>query len=200
MALNSDKSITYTLKKFMNGIDEFIFNEKFGDKVELNKTVSMVPGTSIYYEDNFENVNEDGSKSLAITYDSNWTVLDKDTVEGDSIQEVLGDGETGYDSNYNKDDSKLSYSAGTIHMVQAPSNATAKATFEFTGTGVDIYSLTSATTGKIQVAVWKQKEDGTYPKTAIYRKTIDTKYNSGTAYQLPVVNFRGDETLSLIHI
>lgn len=194
MALNSDKSITYTLKKFMNGIDEFIFNEEFGGKVELNKTVTMIPGTSIYYEDNFENVDENGQKSFAITYDKNWTVLDKDTVEGDSIQEVLGDGETGYDSNYNKDDSKLSYSAGTIHMVQAPSNATAKATFEFTGTGVDIYSLTSATTGKIQVAVWKQKEDGTYPKTAIYRKTIDTKYNSGTAYQLPVVNFRGDET------
>ena len=160
----------------------------------MNKTVTMIPGTSIYYEDNFENVDENGQKSFAITYDKNWTVLDKDTVEGDSIQEVLGDGETGYDSNYNKDDSKLSYSAGTIHMVQAPSNATAKATFEFTGTGVDIYSLTSATTGKIQVAVWKQKEDGTYPKTAIYRKTIDTKYNSGTAYQLPVVNFRGDET------
>lgn len=194
MALNTDKSITYTLKKFMNGIDEFIFNEKFGGKVELNKTVTMIPGTSIYYEDNFENVDENGQKSFAITYDKNWTVLDKDTVEGDSIQEVLGDGETGYDSNYNKDDSKLSYSAGTIHMVQAPSNATAKATFEFTGTGVDIYSLTSATTGKIQVAVWKQKEDGTYPKTAIYRKTIDTKYNSGTAYQLPVVNFRGDKT------
>ena len=194
MALNTDKSITYTLKKFMNGIDEFIFNEKFGGKVELNKTVTMIPGTSIYYEDNFENVDENGQKSFAITYDKNWTVLDKDTVEGDSIQEVLGDGETGYDSNYNKDDSKLSYSAGTIHMVQAPSNATAKATFEFTGTGVDIYSLTSATTGKIQVAVWKQKDDGTYPKTAIYRKTIDTKYNSGTAYQLPVVNFRGDET------
>ncbi|SCI70595.1 vWA domain-containing protein [Intestinibacter bartlettii] len=194
MALNTDKSITYTLTKFMDGIDQFIFNEKFSDKVELNKTVTMIPGTSIYYEDNFENVDENGQKSFAITYDKNWTVLDKDTVEGDSIQEVLGDGETGYDSNYNKDDSKLSYSAGTIHMVQAPSNATAKATFEFTGTGVDIYSLTSATTGKIQVAVWKQKEDGTYPKTAIYRKTIDTKYNSGTAYQLPVVNFRGDET------
>ena len=194
MALNDDKSITYTLKKFMNGIDEFIFNEKFGGKVELNKTVTMIPGTSIYYEDNFENVDENGQKSFAITYDKNWTVLDKDNIQGDSIQGVLGDGETGYDSNYNKDDSKLSYSAGTIHMVQAPSNATAKATFEFTGTGVDIYSLTSATTGKIQVAVWKQKDDGTYPKTAIYRKTIDTKYNSGTAYQLPVVNFRGDET------
>ena len=194
MALNTDKSITYTLTKFMNGIDEFIFKEKFGDKVELNKTVSMVPGTSIYYEDNFETVNEKGEKSYAITYDDNWTVVDKDNVKGDSIQGVIGDGETGYDSNYNKDDSKLSYSAGTIHMVQAPSDVTAKATFEFTGTGVDIYSLTSATTGKIQVAVWKQKEDGTYPKTAIYRKTIDTKYNSGTAYQLPVVNFRGDET------
>lgn len=193
MALNGNKSITYTLKKFMDGIDKFIFSEKFRDKVELNKTVTMIPGTSIYYEDNFENVDENGQKSFAITYDKNWTVLDKDTVEGDSIQEVLGDGETGYDSNYNKDDSKLSYSAGTIHMVQAPSNATAKATFEFTGTGVDIYSLTSATTGKIQVAVWKQKDDGSYPNTAIYRKTITTQYNSGTAYQLPVVNFRGDE-------
>lgn len=194
MALNDDKSITYTLTKFMDGIDQFIFNEKFSDKVELNKTVSMIPGTSIYYEDNFENVDENGNKSLAITYDGDWTVLDKDNIQGDSIQGVLGDGETGYDSNYNKDDSKLSYSAGTIHMIQAPSDATAKASFEFTGTGVDIYSLTSATTGKIQVAVWKQKDDGTYPKTAVYRKTIDTKYNSGTAYQLPVVNFRGVDT------
>ena len=200
MALNEDKSITYTLKKFMNGIDEFIFNEKFSDNVKLNKTVSMIPGTSIYYEDNFENVDENGNKSLAITYDGDWTVLDKDNIQGDSIQGVLGDGETGYDSNYNKDDSKLSYSAGTIHMIQAPSDATAKATFEFTGTGVDIYSLTSATTGKIQVAVWKQKDDGTYPKTAVYRKTIDTKYNSGTAYQLPVVNFRGDENPAIYKV
>lgn len=194
LTIDNEKSITYTLKSFMDGIDTFTFKEVFNKDITLNKTITMIPGTSIYYEDNFENVDENGQKSFAITYDKNWTVLDKDTVEGDSIQEVLGDGETGYDSNYNKDDSKLSYSAGTIHMVQAPSNATAKATFEFTGTGVDIYSLTSATTGKIQVAVWKQKEDGTYPKTAIYRKTIDTKYNSGTAYQLPVVNFRGDET------
>lgn len=195
MTLNGNgDSIIYKLTKFMEGIDTFTFNEVFSKDVTLNKTVTMIPGTSIYYEDNFETVNEKGEKSYAITYDDNWTVVDKDDVKGDSIQGVLGDGETGYDSNYNKDDSKLSYSAGTIHMVQAPSNATAKATFEFTGTGVDIYSLTSATTGKIQVAVWKQKEDGTYPKTAIYRKTIDTKYNSGTAYQLPVVNFRGDET------
>ena len=193
MSINDDKDITYTLTKFMDGIDTFTFNENYKGKKQLSKDVLMVPGTSIYYEDNFGNINEDGSKSFAIAYDDNWTVLDKDNIEGDSIQGVIGDGETGYDSNYNKDESKLSYSAGTIHMVQAPSDATAKATFEFTGTGVDIYSLTNGITGKIQVAVWKQKEDGTYPKTAVYRKTIDTKYNSGTAYQLPVVNFRGDE-------
>lgn len=194
MSLNNDKSITYTLKKFMSGIDMFVFNEKYTDEKSLEKTISMIPGTSIYYEDNFEIENEDGTKSTAITYDSNWIVLDKDNIKGDSIQEVLGDGETGYDTNYNKDDSKLSYSSGSIHVVQAPSDSTAKASFEFTGTGVDIYSLTSGQTGKIQVAVWKQNTDGTYPKTAIYRKTIDTKYNSGTAYQLPVVNFEGDNT------
>ena len=197
----SQESITYKLTKFMEGIDTFRFNEMIKtvqDKKEIvynrQTNVKMVPGTSIYYEDNFEIENENGTKTTAITYDGNWTVLDKDNIEGDSIQEVIGDGETGYDSNYNKDDSKLSYSAGSIHMITAPSNSTAKASFEFKGTGVDIYSLTNGITGKIQVAVWKQKEDGTYPKTAVYRKTIDTKYNSGTAYQLPVVNFRGDET------
>lgn len=194
MALNNDKSITYTLKKFMDGIDVFTFNEVFSSKVSLDKTVTMVPATSIYYEDNFEVENEDGTKSTAITYDDNWSLVDKDSLEGDSITNVIGDGEVGYDTNYNKDDSKLSYSAGTIHMVTAPTTATAKASFEFTGTGVDIYSLTNGQTGKIQVAVWKQNSDGTYPKTAIYRKTIDTKYNSGKAYQLPVVNFDGDET------
>ena len=193
LTMDNEKSITYTLKSFMDGIDTFTFKEVFNKDITLNKTITMIPGTSIYYEDNFENVDEKGNKSTAITYDGDWTVLDKDNIEGDSIQGVIGDGETGYDSNYNKDDSKLSYSAGTIHMVQAPSDATAKASFEFTGTGVDIYSLTSATTGRIQVAVWKQKEDGTYPRTAVYRQTINTKYNSGTAYQLPVVNFRGDE-------
>ena len=200
MSINDDKDITYTLTKFMDGIDTFTFNENYKGKKQLSKDVLMVPGTSIYYEDNFENINENGNKSTAITYDGNWTVLDKDNIEGDSIQGVIGDGETGYDSNYNKDDSKLSYSAGTIHMIQAPSDATAKATFEFTGTGVDIYSLTNGITGKIQVAVWKQKEDGTYPKTAVYRKTIDTKYNSGTAYQLPVVNFRGDENPAIYKV
>lgn len=194
MALNNDKSITYTLKKFMDGIDVFTFNEVFSSKVSLDKTVTMVPATSIYYEDNFEVENEDGTKSTAITYDDNWSLVDKDSLEGDSITNVIGDGEVGYDTNYNKDDSKLSYSAGTIHMVTAPTTATAKASFEFTGTGVDIYSLTNGQTGKIQVAVWKQNSDGNYPKTAIYRKTIDTKYNSGEAYQLPVVNFDGDET------
>lgn len=196
----SQGSITYKLTKFMEGIDTFKFDETIktvqeNQEISYNRqtNVKMVPGTSIYYEDNFEIENENGTKTTAITYDGNWTVLDKDNIEGDSIQEVIGDGETGYDSNYNKDDSKLSYSAGSIHMITAPSNSTAKASFEFKGTGVDIYSLTNGITGKIQVAVWKQKEDGTYPKTAVYRKTIDTKYNSGTAYQLPVVNFRGDE-------
>ena len=201
MTLNGNgDSITYKLTKFMDGIDTFTFNENYKDKKQLSKDVFMVPASSIYYEDNFENVDENGKKSFAITYDKNWTVLDKDNIDGDSIQKVIGDGPTGYDSNYNKDDSKLSYSAGTIHMVQEPSDATAKASFEFTGTGVDIYSLTNGQTGKIQVAVWKQKEDGTYPKTAVYRKTIDTKYNSGTAYQLPVVNFRGDENPAIYKV
>lgn len=188
MTFNSDKSITYKLTKFMDNIDQFIFNETFTDKAKVDKKVSMVPASSIYYEDNFS----DENGNTVITYDDVWTTVSKNEL-GDTITDIMGDGNTGYDTNYNKDDSKLSYSAGSIHMVTAPSDKTVKASFEFTGTGVDIYSLTNGHTGKIQVAIWKQKEDGTYPSTAVYRKTIDTKYNSGTAYQLPVVNFDSEE-------
>jgi len=193
LSLNGNgDSITYKLNKFMNGIDDFEFNENYsrGDEntKSYTKIVSMVPASSIYYEDNFS----DENGKTVITYDDVWTTVSKNEL-GDTITDIMGDGNTGYDTNYNKDDSKLSYSAGSIHMVTAPSDKTVKASFEFTGTGVDIYSLTNGHTGKIQVAIWKQKEDGTYPSTAVYRKTIDTKYNSGTAYQLPVVNFDSEE-------
>lgn len=185
LTLNEDKSITYKLNKFMEGIDQYIFGVNCKG-VDLDKTVSMVPASSIYYEDNF--ADEDGN--TLIHYGEGWKVAPlkpgKDEVINDIISGVAGDGNLGYDSAYDTSDSQLVYSAGTIHYV--PKSTTAvTADFTFKGQGIDLYSYTSGATGKFTFRVY----DG---DTRVFNKTINTKYNSGEAYQVPVVTFMGEQS------
>lgn len=180
------ESITYKLTKFMDNIDVFTFNELYDNKVNVEKTVSMVPASSIYYEDNF--ADEDGN--TLIHYGEGWKVAPlkpgKDEVINDIISGVAGDGNLGYDSAYDTSDSQLVYSAGTIHYV--PKSTTAvTADFTFKGQGIDLYSYTSGATGKFTFRVY----DG---DTRVFNKTINTKYNSGEAYQVPVVTFMGEQS------
>lgn len=187
MTLNGNgDSITYKLTKFMDDIDVFTFNELYNNKVNVDKTVSMVPASSIYYEDNF--ADEDGN--TLIHYGEGWKVAPlkpgKDEVINDIISGVAGDGNLGYDSAYDTSDSQLVYSAGTIHYV--PKSTTAvTADFTFKGQGIDLYSYTSGATGKFTFRVY----DG---DTRVFNKTINTKYNSGEAYQVPVVTFMGEQS------
>ena len=83
---------------------------------------------------------------------------------------------------------------GNIHIVTSSDTVASKANFEFVGTGIEVFSLINNQTGRIQVAIWKQKDDGTYPRTAIYRKTINTNYTySDAAYAFPVISFDNNE-------
>lgn len=83
---------------------------------------------------------------------------------------------------------------GSIHVVTSSDTVASKANFEFVGTGIEVFSLINNQTGRIQVAIWKQKDDGTYPKTAIYRKTINTNYTySDATYAFPVISFDNNE-------
>ncbi|WP_455544008.1 vWA domain-containing protein [Intestinibacter sp.] len=177
LKLNDGNSITYKLKKFMDNIDVFTFNEKYNDNVTVDKTVSMVPASSIYYEDSFSD--EDGN--TLINYGDGWEVLGQDTIPG-----VKGDGNLGYDSAYDTSDSQLVYSGGTIHYVPK-STSIAKAEFTFTGQGIDLYSYTSGLTGKLTFRVYDK--DG----TRVFNETTNTKYNSGNVYQVPVITFMGEE-------
>lgn len=83
---------------------------------------------------------------------------------------------------------------GNVHVVTSSDTVTSKANFEFVGTGIEVFSLINNQTGRIQVAIWKQKDDGTYPKTAIYRRTINTNYTySDVAYEFPIISFDNNE-------
>lgn len=178
---SESKNVKYTPTKFMDKIDVATYSVEGYDG---EASVTVIPGTSVYYEDNFNNA---AGKSV-ITYGNGWT-----TGGDNTITEIKGDNPIGYDTNYSN--AELQYSGGTVHYVKAASAAT-KADFTFKGTGIDIYALTKGEQGRVLVRIYKQKSDGTYStvaKDAVFSKIIETKYNSGQAYQVPVINFKSDD-------
>lgn len=174
MALNSDQSITYTLTKFMDGIDTFTFNENYKGKKQLSKDVFMVPASSIYYEDNFGDgtTDKDGNLNTVIKYGDGWKVTGEDNIDS-----ILGDAEYGSDTSY----ANNLHDSGTVHYVTGKDKAVT-ADFEFTGTGIDIYSRVSSETGRVKVELYK----GT---TRVARQIINSVSVDGTRYQIPVFSF-----------
>lgn len=164
----------------------------------IRSTVTVIPATTIYYEDNFSNSNG----TSYITYNngvSQWKLVGEG-VSGTVVQDTdyVGSGNNyGYDSHY---DNCATFSLGKAHMVTvtkdhynsilADSTKTKTwptASFSFTGTGFDVISLTNAKTGMIMVQVKDKNGD-------IVRSVfVDTYYSgavevNGDLYQIPVIN------------
>lgn len=162
----------------------------------IRSTVTVIPATTIYYEDNFSN--SDGTSY--ITYNngvSQWELVGQG-VSGTVVQDTdyVGSGNNyGYDSHY---DNCATFSLDQAHKVTvtkaqydsilADSTKTwPTASFRFTGTGFDVISLTNAETGMIMVQV--KDMDGTIVKSVF----VDTYYSgkvevNGNLYQIPVIN------------
>ena len=175
MALNSDQSITYTLTKFMDGIDTFTFNENYKGKKQLSKDVFMVPASSIYYEDNFGDgtADKDGNLNTVIKYGDGWKVTGEDNIDS-----ILGDAEYGSDTSY----ANNLHDSGTVHYVTGKDKAVT-ADFEFTGTGIDIYSRVSSETGTVTAEVYNKSGQ------RVARQIINSVSVDGTRYQIPVFTF-----------
>lgn len=165
----------------------------------ISSTVTVIPATTIYYEDNFSN--SDGTSY--ITYNngvSEWKLVGEG-VSGTVVQDTdyVGSGNNyGYDSHY---DNCATFSLGKAHKVtvkkehyesiSADSTKTwPTASFRFTGTGFDVISLTNAETGMIMVQV-RRTTDGKIVKSVF----VDTYYSgvevNGDLYQIPVINIYG---------
>ena len=184
---DSDKSITYILNKFMDGIDTYVFNVACKS---ATKTVKMVPASSVYYEDNFgEETDAEGNvttKSI-IDYDDNWTTVK----DGNVVTSINGDDPVGYDSAY---EGNTKFSSGSARMAKATTK-TIKATFKFTGSGIDLYGYTDNNTGRMRIQLYKlDSNDKRISNTATYTAIVDTKYNSGKVYQTPLFSYKGEES------
>lgn len=170
LTLNDNKSITYKLKTFMDGIDTYVFNVAN----KCTQKVNMIPATSVYYDDSF--TAKDGNGIVdGIKYTGDWQVADKEDIGyQDSTQ-----GNYGYDSS----EELIGNSNGTVHFLDATNKATANASVTFKGTGIDIYSKVDNTSGRIAVRLYKDNK-------VVQTKVIDTSYQSGTLYQVPTITFK----------
>ena len=163
-------------------------------------SLTVIPATEIYYEDNFNSSQNgetltngikynDGTAGAGATNKAVWRTTEES--EGaDQVQDtdrpgsdIVGrawDDWYGNDSHYEDD---LKYSNGTSHVVTVDESNMPKnggkfptAEFTFTGTGFDVISVTSGATGVVEVKVYNH---GT--KTMVKGYTADTYY--GYKYQ-----------------
>lgn len=219
----SDYSITYALKQTIDSKDNFqatykgeiTISSENGQEVqsgEVNYTVTIIPATTVYYEDSFVDFYDAGSsaKKTAFTQTTESDAMGEWYVEGNANTTAeqalskLGDKAIyGYDPAYNNSTTFSMGSAKKVTVNDASGYAQAK--FTFKGTGFDVISLTNSDSGAITVEVLK---DGTTAKTkdgknAFYLVNNYYGYKqeggqwvvdptaTNTLYQIPVMKVSG---------
>lgn len=202
---NSLDSITYSPFKYMSSIDRVFFyvskNSKENNNQTANKlysTVTFIPATTVYYEDDFGGSQEDGG--LYIKYTGNWlSVTDNGSktsgitantdINDQQDRGEVGEGHTpyGYDSSY---DTHAQFSNGKAAVVEGTISKgadgkpqfNAYAEFTFTGTGFDIISRTDMDCGMVTALITKEGSTDSVP---VINKGIDE------LYQIPVISYTG---------
>lgn len=186
IVINKDESaksaVTFKPTAFMDKVENYNYTANIA-KVDtpfydtnpetgttVNGTIKTMPANVVYYEDNFAN---------------EVTVTDKDGVKivnSTPIKLSQSNSQTelyGHDDAYANPDNNDSAGSSTAMTVGA------KATFTFKGTGFDLISRTSGTSGSI---VYKVKNMDT--STVVTYGAVDTYYNNGDLYQLPVISIK----------
>lgn len=188
---NNTGDVTYTLSKYMSGIDKFYYeatgtttnSEGQEDDFYKYSSISVIPATSVYYEDNFGSDNPDGTNG--IIFGGGWTVAEDTSYNATEKEEQ--DSNQGSDATYGKDSSYSNdgtFSYGSAHVVTAKDGQSATAEFKFKGTGFDLISRTDNNTGWMKVRVYNS--NGKLVKNIARNTVYETE--GGALYQIPVVN------------
>ncbi len=175
----------------------------------MYSSVTVIPATTIYYEDNFvdfkvydkvdgvwTNTTSDSIKWATEGTAQNKTQATDRPGERKAVMNALYDADNvyGYDGAY---DNMSTYSMGSARMLTVDANRYGTAEFEFWGTGFDVIALTSNETGTITVQV-DNIETSENVKTFIVDTYYGYKKNSegewvvdnnadNTLYQVPVI-------------
>lgn len=213
---NSSLVYTRTDDKAINDAETIVLDITYNmgsSNVTLQKTLTIIPATSVYYEDSFASFTDGTDKASA----AQWLIVDNndsDTTDKSAnvnqALSALGDKNIyGHDTAY---ETSTKLSMGSAHKVTVSANmvngwtdgsAWPTATFTFKGTGFDIISLTDNTSGAIFVDVYAGKEA---TGTPVKRFAVDNYYgykqdgngkwvvdtdSSNALYQIPVMKVSG---------
>ncbi len=179
----------------------------------LSATVTIIPATSIYYEDDYvvysvwnradDQPNTQEANRWQEVGDRIVTHQAQDLPGVDNLPSVDANNIYGYDDAYTD---MATYSMGSAMKFTAKDGIYGTAQFTFCGTGFDIISLTSNTTGAIFVEVYRADQ---FETQGIYadcnRYVVDTYYGyqlvdgewvvnpqaTDALYQVPVMTISG---------
>ena len=165
---NTTLTYTRTADKTIDGAETIVLDVQYtmgSNKVTLEKTLTIIPASNVYYEDSLAAFTDGTGAALG----ADWKLVDnngnegatEDTTTTQALQQLGDKAIYGNDDAYNSS-SKLSM--GTAHKVTVTADMLAKwddttsawptAQFTFKGTGFDIISLTDNTSGAIVVDVY----------------------------------------------
>ncbi len=202
--------IRYQLNSMaMDGFDKFTYAVEYtGTDKTLSyyyDTVTVIPATTIYYEDSFVELSVYDNASKEKIPDASWETAGTtvDTTQGEdrpgqySLSAADKNNLYGYDGAYT---AMTEYSLGSARKITVNAERFGIAEFSFTGTGFDVISMTSNTTGTITVKV--TGADG-FKKTFLVDTYYGYSYNEETGewvvnkdaanslYQIPVMKVDG---------
>lgn len=202
----ANKTVTYTLSKPLDTTAAIPLYVKFtGDPSEAVHVshVNIIPATSVYYEDSFATfTNADGTNVVHQQQQTNgfWTTVgEQDTTKQQVFEQLKSENNNvyGYDPAYAN---CRTFSMGSATKVTVDANTSSKysqvpaATFTFKGTGFDVISLTSNTSGTVMYTVTNSegKTVKVGPCDTYYSDAAGVTTDSAKAlYQIPVIKVSG---------
>ena len=141
--------LTYTLTSPIDSAEVIVLDVNInieGTRLTTHKHITIIPATTVYYEDDFSDFIKFNGEGCAWTTDG-ATITDKQQ-SADRI--AHGGNVYGYDQAY---DTMSKFSLGSAHKVTVSGSNYATAKFSFYGTGFDVISATTNTSGTIVVSV-----------------------------------------------
>lgn len=202
---SDDKTVTYTLHNTLDSTAAISLFVKFkNDPAEQPTVVSVniIPATSVYYEDSFATfTNADGTNVVNKNRTNGFWTTDgeQDTTKQQVFEQLKSENNNvyGYDPAYAKCNT---FSMGSATKVTVDANTTSThvqmpaATFTFKGTGFDVISLTSNTSGTVMYTVTNsqgvKKQAGSVD--TYYSDAAGVTTDSAKAlYQIPVIKVSG---------
>lgn len=202
-------NIIYKLKKAINGQDDitvtYYGTNAQGKENNATYTVSIIPATSVYYEDSFASFTNGTGNASGATWKTVTDGTDPKATTTQALSALGSKDVYGNDAAY-ADSTKLSM--GSAHKVTVTKDMYVSgdttttwpyATFTFKGTGFDVISLTSNTSGSVVYTVTGKKTG--YTETHLvdtyYGYKLDgdqwvvDKNSNSTLYQIPVIKVTG---------